>query len=297
MSGAEIDIWFGPGGMRGVFGAGVAEGLQEHLDRQACPPRGLRLFGSSIGSLNALFLATGNTGCGLSIFQEDTRLLLRYDHLWPAVAVRARNRLRRWFGTACEPLPVPPVVDIDHVLRVMQRRTPDILAQLQASPFPVHCEVFDGRERRYRHLDLRQTAEPLEALRCSMTCHPFYCNLKTPDWLDSGIHGPGFVELLRSQPPRRLVVVMNWHPTRRQLRYLAADVAAAAIAATPRMAEYYLAKQARWRRALTRLQQHPDRVLLIFPRDAAAVGTAQSLAAMHAEGRSAAERIWRFWNK
>jgi hypothetical protein len=146
-------------------------------------------------------------------------------------------------------------------------------------------------------LDLRQVAEPLEALRCSLACYPFYCNPTNADWLDSAIHGPGFVDLLREERQRRLVVVLNWHPAGRLLRYLAADVAAAAIAASPRIAECYLAKQARWRSALRKLRKHRQQVLLVYPADAKLQRTPQSVVATHAEGRSAAERIWRFWNR
>ena len=78
------DIWFGPGAEKGVFGAGVALGLQESMARGQIDSSQFRLYGSSIGCLNAVFLATGNASCGLRIFQEETQKLVTASNLVPA---------------------------------------------------------------------------------------------------------------------------------------------------------------------------------------------------------------------
>ena len=49
------DIWFGPGGLSGVFGAGVAYGLQQSFSQSEIDVAKVRLFGSSVGCLNAVF--------------------------------------------------------------------------------------------------------------------------------------------------------------------------------------------------------------------------------------------------
>ncbi len=97
MDARTTDIWFGPGAKKGVFGAGVALGLQQSMARREIDPSQFRLYGSSIGCLNAVFLATGNTDCGLSIFQEETQKLVTASNLVPATGAyhqSARSRIQ-----------------------------------------------------------------------------------------------------------------------------------------------------------------------------------------------------------
>jgi predicted acylesterase/phospholipase RssA len=300
MNPPRCNLWFGPGGLRGVFGAGVAEGLERAMARGDLDPSRLRLFGSSIGCLNAAFLASGNTGCGLSIFEEETRHLLRYDNLLPSLVARLRNRLRLPRRGSAGPLPmpdtlpVPAILDVDHVFRVMARRAPRIVQQLRDSPVPVYGEVVELPEGRYRHVNLGESGEPLEWIRCSLHCFPFYWDPAHARLLDSGIHGPGFVDLLRRYDDDLLVVILNTPPDKRKFRHLAANVLTAVLAASPQISRCYLGKHRRHALACRLAGREPGRVLLEYPKGQESARGNGGMSRLHALGLDAAERIVHF---
>lgn len=286
MSAARCNIWFGPGGLRGVFGAGVAQGLQNCLQRGQLATDQFALYGSSIGCLNAAFLATGHTHRGLEILQHETARLIRRENMWPALAARVRNRLAR--RATAQSRAVPAIVDIDHVLAVMRRLTPEISDQLKQSALAVHAEVLECRTGAYQHLDLRQADEPLEVIRCALNCFPFYCGPTRGGLLDSAIRGPGFTRLLDDRRQKRLVVILNARPQASFLRHWAADLAAALLAASPRISAYYAGKQWRLRSAVRRAQRQAGQVLLICPPPPRPRATPGQL---HADGIALADSI------
>ncbi|MCO6453707.1 MAG: patatin-like phospholipase family protein [Pirellulaceae bacterium] len=289
MSAAPCNIWFGPGGLRGVFGAGVAQGLQDCLQQGQLATDQFTLYGSSIGCLNAAFLATGHTHRGLEIFQHETARLIRRENLWPTLAARIRNRLAG--RETNQARAVPAIVDIDHVLAVMRRLTPEISNQLKQSALAVHAEVLERRTGAYQHLDLRQADEPLEVIRCALNCFPFYCGPTRGGLLDSAIRGPGFTRLLDDRREERLVVILNTRPQASFLRHWAADLAAAALAASPRISAYYACKQWRLRSAVRRARRQAGQVLLVCPPPPRPRAT---LGQLHADGIAAADSIREF---
>ena len=191
------DIWFGPGGLKGVFGAGVALGLQD-ADRRGDFDLGgnsLRLFGSSVGCLNAVYLATGNAACGLPIYREEIAGLVRPRNLLPSLAVRMANCLAAGVGRPRWAAP-PSVLDIDHVFDVMRRRTPAVVQQIRAARLPVFAEAVDAGSSEFCHVDLRVSPAPLDSIGHALNCFPF--SLSGDDRMfDSSIKGYGFLELLR----------------------------------------------------------------------------------------------------
>ena len=113
----------------------------------------------------------------------------------PSVAARMANRVARATGHSRPLCRVPNVLDVDHVFAVMGRRTPNIAAELRASPTPVFAECVDGRSGDFQHEHLQRSPEPLAAIRRSLNCFPFAC-LANSDAFDSGVRGYGFAQLL-----------------------------------------------------------------------------------------------------
>jgi hypothetical protein len=284
----EVDIWFGPGGLRGVFGAGVACGLQAAIERGECDPSRLRLFGSSVGCLNAVFLATGNAGCGLDIYREDVAPLIRPSNLLPSAAARLGNWMSRPLGRRI--FPVPSVLNVDHVFQVMQRRAPDITEQLGQSPMPVFAESLDRDTGEFRHVHLQGVQDPLSVIRGALNCFPFTWLDNSPS-LDSGIRGYGFDRLLDAAGPRKAVVVLNEPATPRFRNHLY-GVLAATLAANPRVSQLYLRRQTRCCRAI-HVARHSDQALLLVP-SRPIVAKPNGFLEMHEEGRIAAREIIRF---
>ncbi len=189
-----IDIWFGPGAQKGVFGAGVALGLQEALDSGEIDSSQIRLYGSSVGCLTVAFLATGNAGIGLQIFQEETRQLAKLPNLLPALAARSVNGMLRVSRLSQSGLRVPNVLNLDHVFGVMEKRTPEIADQLQRSPVTAFAETAD-RSGAFRFSKLQSADDPLDEIRSALNFVPF-THLPDTEGMDSAINGFGFADLL-----------------------------------------------------------------------------------------------------
>jgi hypothetical protein len=283
-----MDIWFGPGALRGVFGAGVAWALQRAIDDGRLDPRRLRLYGSSVGCLNALYLATGNADCGLDVYREDVAQLIHPRRLLPSMTVRAGNRLRAALGRG--PRRVPPVLDVEHVFAVMRRRTPHIAEQLRESPTAVFAELLDRRSGQYRHQHLQSAADPLQIVRHALHCFPF-AYLDDRDSLDSGIGGYGFPQLLETSATP-LAIVLN-EPPGAWFSGHVSGILSAAIAASPSVSRLYLRRQAACVRAVALARKKPADVLLLHPARPVQRNPRGFLDA-HAEGRQAAERILAF---
>ena len=292
MDARTTDIWFGPGAKKGVFGAGVALGLQESMARGEIDSSQFRLYGSSIGCLNAVFLATGNTGCGLSIFQEETQKLVTASNLVPATGARIINRLTHVSRLTASSVRVPSVLNLEHIFDVMASRTPDIVNQLRESPIPIFAESVD-RDGRFQYAELRSSAEPLQEIRHALNFVPF-TGQQDADRLDSVIKGYGFSELLRGgQGP--LIVVLNAKPTSRRASTLS-DLVCAALSGDRRIARLYLRSRGH-RRAACRDACEADRdVFLISPPQKAKLTDPSGFQAVHQSGQLAAQRIVRFLN-
>jgi hypothetical protein len=292
MDDKPIDVWFGPGAEKGVFGAGVAHGLQDSIESGELDASQIRSYGSSIGCLTATFLATGNAGCGLQVFQEETRKLAVLSNLVPALTARAANRLAR--GTRLTKtksfFPVPNVLNLDHIFEVMDRKTPNIATQLRDSSMQVFAETVD-RNGKFRFTELRSAADPMQEIRHALHLFPFS---HSPDsqWMDSGISGYGFIELLRLGE-RPLVVVLNAKPTTRP-GYTLADLVCAALTADINIAQLYLRRRSNRHTACQHALQTNHNLLLIYPQQIIKLKDASGYKASHTMGKQAARQIVAF---
>jgi hypothetical protein len=287
------DIWFGPGGLRGVFGAGVALGLQEaerHGEIDLSDPA-LRLFGSSVGCLNAVYLATGNAEHGLPIYRHEIAGMIKPANLLPSLAARLANRVAAQVGRRDRAAP-PSVLNVDHVFDVMRRRTPGIVEQIRAARLPVFAETLDLGRNEFCHVDLRQSPAPLRSIRHALNCFPF--SLSGDDrMLDSSMKGYGFSELLEQGTGRRLVVVLN-NPPQLRMRDRWGEVAAALLSARRSVASLYLRRPLTRRAALRAAITRSGRALLIFPRRPLCLKNRADFERVHADGLSLARQIVQF---
>jgi hypothetical protein len=290
------DIWFGPGGLKGVFGAGVALGLHEAARRGEIDPGGhaLRLFGSSVGCLNAVYLATGNAEHGLPIYQHEIAGMINPGNLLPSLAARLANRLAAGVGRSQRTMP-PSVLNVDHVFDVMRRLTPAIVEQIRAARLPVFAETLDLGSNAFRHVDLRRSPAPLHSIRHALNCFPF--SLSGDDRMfDSSIKGYGFPELLKQVSGRRLVVVLN-NPPQLRIRDRWGEIAAALLAARRNVAQLYLRRPLTRRAAIHAAMAGASRVLLVCPRRPLWLKDRSDFERVHADGRSLARGIVQFIQK
>jgi hypothetical protein len=292
MEDKAIDVWFGPGAEKGVFGAGVAHGLQESIESGELDASQIRSYGSSIGCLTAAFLASGNAGCGLQIFQEETRQLAVLSNLAPALAARIVNRLVSVtrLTKSKSLLPVPNVLNLDHVYEVMDRKTPNIATQLRDSSMQVFAETVD-RNGKFRFTELRSAADPMQEIRHALHLFPF-SHLPDSPWMDSGISGYGFIDLLRTED-RPLVVVLNAKPTTRP-GYTLADLACAALSADFNIAQLYLRRRSNRHTACQHALQIDHNLLLIYPQQIIKLKDPSGYEASHTMGKQAARQIVTF---
>ena len=256
-----IDIWFGPGALKGVFGAGVALGLERLFARGDLDATRARLYGASVGCLTATYLATSNASCGLAIFQEETAALIRRSNVVMATGARVVRRLAAAVHGTQPSLRAPSVLNTEHVFDVMMRRTPDIREELRRATIPVFAEAV-RRTGEFEHTDLRAADDPFSAIRNSLNCFPF-SDGSTTDLLDSVVFGYGFVELL---PPeaRSLIVVLNDPPSSR-LSDTFVSATCAAICVDVEIARLYLRRSRNRQLALANAREYPDTVMLVYP--------------------------------
>ena len=287
-----VDVWFGPGAEKGVFGAGVAAGLQEAIASGDLNGSQIRLYGSSIGCLTAAFLATGNANCGLQIFQEETQQLVSMRNLLPAIACRTFNRIGRAARRGESLVRVPAVLDLEHVFAVMARRTPQIAQQLACSPIPVFAETVDLLGR-IRHVELSSADDPIEQIRCAVNYFPF-TGPADLDQMDSVIKGYGFVDLLDASD-RPLVIVLNAKPTAGSAIPLS-DYLCAALSGDWRVAKLYLGRRSNRHSACQMAHQAAGRVLLISPPRIVKLTDTAGFKAAHGLGKESAKRIIDFLN-
>ena len=292
MSARTIDIWFGPGAAKGVFGAGVAHALQESIHRRELDASQIRLYGSSVGCLTAVFLATGNAACGLEIFQQETDKVVSTSNLVPALGARLVNRLASAAGGRASLVAVPSVLNLEHVFAVMARRTPNIVDQLRCSPTPIFAESVD-RQGNFLHTELRSSKKPLQEIRHSLNYVPF-AGASDSDLMDSVINGYGFIELVRSSQ-RPLVVVLNVRPTTRS-RFTIGDLACAVLSADASIAQLYLRRRGNRRSACESAFQARPRVLIVSPPQIVNLARPSDFDAAHRLGQQAADRILNFVN-
>jgi hypothetical protein len=278
-------IWFGPGGLKGVFGAGVALGLQQAWLRNEIDLTRVRLYGSSVGCLNVAFLATGNAEQGLPIFREETRELIVRSRLVTALGARVINRLTRAAKARRSAVVVPSVLDVDHVFRVIKRRTPRLVEQLRASPVAVFAESV-YRSGAVRHKELRTARKPLQEIGNSLNLYPF-TGSRSKRLLDSAIRGYGFDHLLHGASPT--VLVLNEH-VQPGIAEAAADAACAALCGDTRIARLYLRRGRVRSRLIELVQQRPQRVLLVTPPPSLSLAHA-NVERVHLAGLQAVQRI------
>lgn len=283
-----MDIWFGPGGIKGVFGAGVAGRLQDALRDGAMDPSRVRLYGSSVGCLTAAYLATGNAADGLSIFQRDTRDLIILSNLLPSLGTRLVNRLGHVARRTTPVFRVPGVLNVGHVLRVIEHRTPQFLRQLRCAPMPVFAETYHLVSSQFRHTDLRAAADPLGEIRKSLNCFPFAGSPEV-DFVDSDIKGYGFAELLHDGL-RSVVIVLN-EPLTPRLADTISGIGCATLSADRAVASLYLNRRRNRFRAIAQARQRPRDVMLIAPQRRFKLRQFQDFESAYAAGQEAAERI------
>lgn len=289
MSHPECDIWFGPGGLKGVFGAGVAEELHYAIQRGEMDATKLRLFGSSVGCLTAAYLATGNAENGISLFQEDTDGLIKLSNLLPSLGARIANQIVRAVGNPKRDLPVPSVLNIDHALDVMMRRTPNILRELADAAMPTFAEYVDIRTGEFRHIDLQSAQHPLKVIRSSLSCFPLAWSPQAEN-LDSGIAGYGFVNLVRCGH-RKLVIVLNSDLSPARIRESCAGIACAVLSARAPVSRLYLHRRRNRHLAVQSTKRCGDRVLVIAPEQCGRLNEASDFQRAHDEGRDAARKV------
>jgi hypothetical protein len=293
MNQKRTDIWFGPGALNGVFGAGVAYGLQESFARQEIDVSKVRLFGSSVGCLTAVYLATGNAACGLDVFKEDTRELIAKRNLVPAIGARIFNRFVMASRRHKPIAHVPNVLNVAHVFSVVARRTPNIRDQLRRAPMPVFAESV-YRTGKIRHAELRVASKPLEEIGSALNAYPF-TNLSAPHLLDSAIQGYGFVDLLTTSG-RALVVVLNRRPAHRVAEPLA-DVACAALCGDLAIARLYLRRRRNRYSAIRMAEQRSRDVLLVTPQTTTSLRRPVDVEQAYGAGKEATRRIVTFINQ
>ena len=287
-----IDIWFGPGAQKGVFGAGVALGLQEALESGEIDAGQIRLYGSSVGCLTVAFLATGNAGMGLQIFQEETRQLANLPNLLPALAARSVNGMLRVSRLSNSGLRVPNVLNLDHVFGVMEKRTPEIAEQLQKSPVTAFAETVD-RSGKFRFSELRSADDPLDEIRSALNFVPF-THLPDTEGMDSAINGFGFADLLHARE-RPLIVILNTGPTNGS-RATMVDLTCAALSVDARIGQLYLRRRKQRHWACQQLQNGDPNLMLVTPPKIVRLNSPSAYQDVHRMGRQAARTIIDFVN-
>jgi len=290
MQSARVDVWFGSGALKGVFGAGVAHALQNAFDGRTIDPSLLRLYGSSVGCLTAVYLATGHAECGLSIFRDETRTLITRANLLPAVGARVVNGLTRAARLGGSPVRVPGVLDVDHVFDVMTRRTPEIVTELRAAPMPVYAETVH-RKGRVKHRELRSAKDPLKEIGRSLNLFPFTDCLDV-GFLDSAIHGYGFAELMRTMSSP-LIVVLNEAISPSKWAVIG-DVLCAALSGHRRVPQLYWNRRHNRIAALQLARQRAGDVLIVAPSKPLRLRRASDFVLAHDMGRRAAESVVHF---
>lgn len=291
MNHQECDIWFGPGGLKGVFGAGVAAELQFAIQRGDIDPSKLRLFGSSVGCLTATYLATGNAENGIRVFLEDVQGLITPANLLPSLGARFANRVMRTAGGTQHAFRVPSVLNVDHALDVMMRRTPNVLSELRDAAMPAFAEYVHVRTGDFRHIDLQSSPQPLQVIRDSLSCFPFAWSRET-DVLDAGIAGYGFLNLIR-RGLRKLAVVLNSDPSPR-MRDPLYGFASAVLAASGPISRLYLSRERNQRLAVQAAEQCTSRVVVIAPAGPTCLQNDSDFQRCYDEGRNAARRVIAF---
>ncbi len=286
-----VDIWFGPGGLTGVFGAGVADGLHQARVAGNFDLSRVRLFGSSVGCLTATYLATNNTDHGIEIYLQDLQGLIRAGNLLPSLGARLANFLATTLWDVERPLTVPDVLHIEHAMQIMLRRTPQIVDELNETPIPVFVERVSTQTGEIGHVEVRKAHEPLSVIRDALCCFPFAYRHQA-DYLDSGISGYGFERLLTAGE-RPLIIVLNAPPSAAWRSSLEA-IGSAALAICPRVSRLYLARRRNRRVALQSASRANDRVLLVTPAAPVRVKAEHDFRQAFAEGQQAAQRIVRF---
>ena len=287
-----VDIWFGPGAQKGVFGAGVALGLQESMEAGEVEPSQIRAYGSSVGCLTTAFLATGNAGMGLQIFQQETSQLAMLSNLAPAVAARGVNGLLRVSKLSKSGIRVPNVLNLDHVFGVMEKRTPDIADQLRRSPLQAFAETVD-RSGTFRYAELQSANDPLDEIRSALNFVPF-THLPETQWMDSAINGFGFAELLFSRA-RPLVVVLNTRPTTGS-RTTLVDLTCAALSVDRQVGQLYLRRRKQRYAACQEMLNGDPNVLLITPPRIVKLNSSSAYEDVHKMGQQATRQIINFVN-
>jgi hypothetical protein len=288
------DIWFGPGGLRGAFGAGLALQLEEFRNQGRISLRETRVFGSSVGCLNAVYLATGHAHCGMAIYEHDIHDLIHAENLLPSVRWRVANQFRRLSGRPDRCTLVPNVLNVDHVFRVMERRTPDVVEEIRRAATEVMAEVLEKSTGAVKHISLRHAEDPLATIHGSLNYFPLYCASTNGQLLDPAIRGYGFDQLLDSAGGRKLVVILNEDPRRRCARELLADVGFAALSANAHVSLLFLLRLNRKVRALRRLESQAESALLLCPDGSERTAGSRPLQHLYQQGRQQAIQLVKF---
>jgi hypothetical protein len=282
-----VDVWFGPGGIQGAFGAGVARGLHRSMETGEVDSELLRLYGSSVGCLTASYLATGNTDCGLKIFKDDAKSVFSVRNLLPMIAASAINRMGNVVGRRNSLLPVPQVLKVDQAIDIMLRHTPHVVEQLRTATVPVYAEFVDRQSGKYCHLDLRTAADPMRWIRASINHVPFASN-SDDRYVDSIVKGYGFWQLPDRGQNQYLVVVLNYAPGRDFATKISSRICAG-LCRNSQVAKLYAQRSAQCGQALESISTKSGKLLIVSRPQ-----SCRTIDKSFAEGISAASRVVEF---
>ena len=284
-------VAFGGGGMKAVFGAGLAY----ELERANVQPHLAATVGSSAGALNAVSLLTGNTREGLQTFLDFVGTKsVNEDNVLPFLRGHVSSRM---LGHPHKP--EKHIMDVHGVLKVAHQRGLDLDA-LRKQAVDCFVRVTRYRTGRSELVDMRTHPDPEQMLRATILFRPYCVDSSHGDPMDGAIADPvGTGDLVRRFPEQKIVAVVNDpHADALSLKTRISSVLCGLLSMDWRLLRTYFNRPHGMRSVFALAEKLRGRVLAVCPppdypvglltRDPAAVRTG------YEQGRRSAEGVLKF---
>lgn len=188
-------LYVGGGAMAGVFGAGIVTKLQEENVYEKLS----HVYGASAGAFDiACFLSKQTEKCSTIYWEDLIEGFIDVAKL-PKAAINISLGRKKF----------PNIVNIDHLIRVIQTTKKLDLEEIRNSPIEARIKVYNLESKKVEYLDLKE--DTFQRLRESSSVVPyFYINGQQN--IDGDVLYPiGYDFLRKTHPNQKIVFVLN-HP-------------------------------------------------------------------------------------
>ncbi|MDP2685017.1 MAG: hypothetical protein Q8P20_08355 [bacterium] len=289
----QVVLYLGGGGMSGVFGGGVAAGLE----RMDIYDKIKAVYSCSAGTFNGAYFLTKQCEFGASIYWDELAHGFIRRRNMPYGAIQ---RLWNAYMSPIKHQSIKNVMYADKLLDVVKYKKKFDVEKLKNQPIPLYAKMVNTETMEVEYIDIRK-GDTLHLLKSGISAIPYYYpSPNNGKYVDGAIKEPlGLEYILEQNPGSKVIAIFNLSVHRHFGHYIK-NFIEGAVANTMYpgvFSKCFMVREGSVRKCLKAVENN-DQVLLIHPSKDNLVQSwildESKLKNLHAEGLRAAEKIKEF---